>query len=84
MAAGRLQSFFGDDLEDTFDSIRSAPGAFGNIMVAALRQVRLVDATAFSLVVAGLVWLVFGYAFSGDHRAGFLGHEATRRSVNRR
>lgn len=72
MAAGKLQTFFGDDLEDTFDSIKSAPGAFGNIMVAAVRQVRLVDLLAFAVVCAGLGWLVFGYGFAGDHGLGLL------------
>src|ERR671910_121252 len=72
MAIGRWQSFFGDDLEDTFDSLKSAPGAFGNIFVAAVRQVRLVDLAAFSLVLTGLAWLVAGYGLAGDDRAGML------------
>jgi hypothetical protein len=72
MAIGRWQSFFGDDLEDTFDSLKSAPGAFGNILVAAVRQVRPVDLAAFSLVLAGLAWLVAGYGLAGDHRAGMV------------
>jgi hypothetical protein len=60
MAAFRIQEIFGDDLEDTLDSIKSAPGAFGNILVAAVRQFRLVDAAAFALVVAG--WCLSAYA----------------------
>lgn len=62
MAGNRLQSFFGDDFEDTWDSLRSVPGAFGNIMVGIVRQVRLIDALAFSIVVAGLLGLIIGYA----------------------
>jgi hypothetical protein len=72
MAVGKWQSFFGDDLEDTFDSLKSAPGAFGNILVAAARQVRPVDLAAFSLVVAGFGWLIAGYGIAADHRAGLL------------
>jgi len=65
--AGRLQAFFGDDWEDALDSLKSAPGAFGNILLAAWRQVRLVDGVAFALVLAGWLWLVFGYGVAGDH-----------------
>jgi hypothetical protein len=72
VAAGRIQDFFGDDLEDALDSLKSAPGAFGNIVAAAARQVRLVDALAFSFVVAGWLWLVFGYGVASDHRAGLV------------
>jgi purine-cytosine permease-like protein len=64
MATFRIQEFFGEDLEDTLDSIRSAPGAFGNILVAAVRQFRLVDAAAFALVVAG--WALLAYALIAD------------------
>jgi hypothetical protein len=64
MAAFRIQEIFGDDFEDTLDSIKSAPGAFGNILVAAVRQFRLVDAAAFALVVAG--WALFAYALIAD------------------
>jgi purine-cytosine permease-like protein len=60
MAAGRFQAFFGDDLDETIDSLKSAPGAFGNIVVAAIRQLRLVDVAAFGLVLAG--WVGCGYA----------------------
>jgi hypothetical protein len=69
MATGRIQDFFGDDWEDTLDSLKSAPGAFGNIFVAAARQIRLVDGVAFFLVLAGWTWLAVGYGFQGDHRA---------------
>jgi purine-cytosine permease-like protein len=64
MTVFRIQEIFGDDLEDTLDSIKSAPGAFGNILVAAVRQFRLVDAAAFALVVAG--WALFAYAATAD------------------
>jgi hypothetical protein len=60
MAAGRFQDFFGDDLEDAIDSLKSAPGAFGNIVVAAMRQLRPVDVVAFALVVAGWAMFVYG------------------------
>ena len=72
MAAGRFQAFFGDDWEDTFDSLMSAPGAFGNIVVAAARQVRPVDIAAFSLVLLGWAWLVAGFGIRDDHRVGPL------------
>jgi hypothetical protein len=70
MAAFRLQTLFGDDLEDTLDSLKSAPGAFGNILVAAVRQFRLVDGAAFALVLAG--WAFFAYGLVQDHSAGLL------------
>ncbi len=60
MAAGRFQDFFGDDFEDALDSLKSAPGAFGNILVAAVRQLRPFDMAAFALVVAGLAFFVYG------------------------
>jgi hypothetical protein len=73
MAAGRkLSTFFGDDWDDALDSIISVPGAFGNILVGAIRQVRLIDGIAFALVVAGWGWFVFGYLLHGDHRVGLL------------
>ena len=62
--------FFGDDWEETFDSLKSAPGAFGNLLVGAVRQVRLVDGAAFALVVAGWLWLIAGYGMASDHRPG--------------
>jgi hypothetical protein len=64
---GRLQGFFGDDLEDTLDSVLSVPGAFGNIVVAAVRQIKPWDALAMLLVLASFVWLVAGYVISDDH-----------------
>ena len=73
MAARKLQAFFGDDWEDTLDSLKSAPGAFGNIVVAAGRQVRLVDLVAFAAVLAGWLWLLLGYFLGDDHRLGLLG-----------
>jgi hypothetical protein len=68
MANFRLQEFFGDDLEETLDSIKSAPGAFGNILVAAVRQFRLVDAAAFVLVLTG--WAGSAYALIEDRSTG--------------
>lgn len=69
---GRIQSFFGDDFFDTFDSLLSAPGAFGNIVVATARQVRPVDVAAFSLVVLGWLWLFVGVLILGNHGAGLI------------
>lgn len=71
MAGQKLQTFFGDDLEETIDSLLSAPGAFGNIIVGCARQVRLVDGAAFALVLVGWGWLVFGYMIE-DNRSGLL------------
>jgi hypothetical protein len=65
MATFRIQEFFGDDLDDTLDSLKSAPGAFGNILVAAVRQFRFVDAAAFALVLAGWALLAYGL-IAGD------------------
>jgi hypothetical protein len=72
MAAGRIQTFFGDDWDETLDSLKSAPGAFGNIIVAAARQFRAVDVVAFGLVLTGLLWLIFGYFVTGHHSAAML------------
>ena len=69
MAGHRLQAFFGEDLEDTFDSIKSAPGAFGNIGVAAVKQVRPIDVVGFGLVVAGWTWLIGGYVLAEEREA---------------
>jgi hypothetical protein len=60
MAAGRFQEFFGDDLEDAIDSLKSAPGAFGNIVIAAIRQLRFIDVAAFALVLVGWVFFAYG------------------------
>src|SRR5689334_2951798 len=70
--AGRIQAFFGDDFFDTFDSVLSAPGAFGNIVVATARQVRPIDAAAFALVVLGWFWLVVGALILGHHNPGLI------------
>ncbi len=70
--AGRIQEFFGDDWEDALDSLKSAPGAFGNLLIAALRQVRPLDGLAFAVVIAGWAWVVCGYGVAGDHRPAFL------------
>lgn len=73
MAAGRhLGTFFGDDLEDTLDSLLSAPGAFGNIVLAAARQVRPIDVVAFGLVLTGWLWVIGGYAIAGNHSGQLL------------
>lgn len=73
MAAGqRLRDFFGDDLEDTLDSLLSAPGAFGNIVLAAARQVRPIDIVALGLVLTGWLWVIGGYGIAGNHSAPIL------------
>ncbi len=66
MAGQKLQTFFGDDLEETLDSLLSAPGAFGNILVGVTRQVRLYDAAMLLLVFSGWGWLIFGYWLSDN------------------
>ncbi len=68
--AGRVQDFFGDDFEDALVSLKSAPGAFGNIVVAAVRQLRAIDIAAFALVLAG--WAFFAYGLAAGHGAGLL------------
>lgn len=70
MAGNRLQAFFGDDLEETWDSILAVPGAFGNIMVGVMRQVRPVDAVLFALVLAGLARLVIGHVALEERQLG--------------
>jgi hypothetical protein len=77
MTLGRIPNPLATDWEDTFDSIKSTPGAFGNIFVAATRQVRLVDAFAMALVVAGWGWTVLGLTLGdgpaiGLHLLGIL------------
>lgn len=66
MVGHRLQEFFGDDLEETWDSILSVPGAFGNIFIGTLRQVKLIDAVAFGVVLTGLAWLIVGHFILGE------------------
>jgi hypothetical protein len=63
----RLQGFLGDDWEDTLDSVLSVPGAFGNIVVAAVKQIRVWDAAAMVLVAVSLAWLLAGYLIGGNH-----------------
>ncbi|HXH23458.1 MAG TPA: hypothetical protein VNN10_15675 [Dehalococcoidia bacterium] len=63
--AGGIQAFFGDDWEDAIDSLKSAPGALGGIMLSGLRQVRAVDVAAFGLVLAGWAWILGTYFDSG-------------------
>ncbi|HLF72321.1 MAG TPA: hypothetical protein VI759_09245 [Dehalococcoidia bacterium] len=67
MAGVRFQEFFGDDWEETLDSLKSAPGAFGNILVGGVRQMRLVDLAGLALVFAGWFWVIIGYGIAGDH-----------------
>ena len=66
MAGNRLQAFFGNDVEEAWDSLRSVPGAFGNIFVGVIRQVRPIDALALATVMAGLVWLAIGHIVLGE------------------
>jgi hypothetical protein len=70
--ARRLQDFFGDDFEDTFDSIKSVPGAFGNLVFAAVRQVKPLDLVAFSLVLAGWCWIIGGHYIAGQQVGALL------------
>jgi hypothetical protein len=72
VVTGRIQAFFGDDWGEALGSLLSAPGAFGNVVVAAARQVRVIDALAFALVLAGWTWLMLGYGVFGDHRLGLV------------
>lgn len=72
MAGNLLQEFFGDDLEEALDSIKSVPGAFGNIFLAAVRQVRLLDALAVAVVLAGWAWFIGGYLIAGESSAALL------------
>ena len=67
----RFQGFFGDDWEDTLDSVLSVPGAFGNIVVAAVKQIKVWDAVAMVLVSVSLLWLLVGFLISGDHEATY-------------
>jgi hypothetical protein len=62
---GHLQDFFGDDFGDTLDSLKSAPGAFGNILVTAVKQLRPIDVVAFAMVLAGWAFFVYG-VFAGN------------------
>ena len=72
MTLGRIPNPLSTDWEETFHSLKSTPGAFGNIFIAATRQVRLVDAIAMLLVVLGWAWLAVGYGLSGDHRLSLV------------
>jgi hypothetical protein len=60
-----LQAFFGDDWDDALDSLKSAPGALGGVMLSGLRQIRAVDAAAFGLVIAGWAWAIGAYVHGG-------------------
>ena len=57
-----MQNFFGDDWDEALDSIVSAPGALGGLMLSCLRQVRAVDAAAFAIVLAGWASLALAAA----------------------
>ena len=70
MAGNRWQAFFGDDLEETWDSLLAVPGAFGNIVVGVIRQVRPIDAVFFALVIAGLLRLVVGHVLLDERHFG--------------
>lgn len=70
MTAGKFQSFFGEDFEDTIESLKSAPGAFGNILIAALRQVRPIDLACLCLMAAGWTWLAADIFFLEGRGAG--------------
>jgi hypothetical protein len=72
MTGQRLQALFGDDLEDQLGSLLSAPGAFGNIIMGVARQVRLVDAVMFGLVVIGWGWIIFGFGVEANDNALLL------------
>jgi hypothetical protein len=63
--AGGLRDFFGDDWENTLDSLKSAPGAIGGVMLSALRQLRPIDVVAFSFVVAGWAWIIASFVAPG-------------------
>ena len=54
---GRLSILFGEDWEDTLDSLKAAPGALGNIAYSAIRQFRLFDLAGLGLVGAGWAWI---------------------------
>ncbi len=71
MARG-FQAFFGDDWDEALDSLRSAPGALGGIALSALRQVRPIDLAAFSLVLAGWLWVAAGFIASDNDSIGLL------------
>lgn len=72
MPGQKLQTFFGDEIEEQLDSLLSAPGAFGNILVGVARQVRIFDAAMLALVVAGWGWLLFGYVIEENDNAMLL------------
>src|SRR4051795_6034962 len=65
LMANRVQAFFGEDLDGTLDSLLSAPGALGGVMLGTLRQLKPYDLLAFALVGAGWGWLIGGVALSG-------------------
>src|SRR5262245_23024081 len=60
LVANKVQAFFGEDLDDTLDSLLSAPGALGGVMLGTLRQLKPYDILAFAVVVAGWCWLIGG------------------------
>ena len=70
MAGNRLQAFFGDDFEETLDSILAVPGAFGNIIVGVIRQIRPIDAVCFAFVAAGLLRLFVGHVILDERNLG--------------
>lgn len=60
--AGGFQIFFGDDWDDTVDSIKSTPGAIAGLALSASRQLKPVDLLALGLMVGGWLWIASGYA----------------------
>ncbi len=66
MAGQKLKGMFGEEIEDTFDSLLSVPGAFGNIFVGIAKQIRLFDAAFLALIFAGWMWLLFGVVISDN------------------
>lgn len=71
--AQKLQTFFGDDLEETFDSLLSAPGAFGNIIIGLIRQVRLIDGVVLAAMFAGWAWLIYSVVSGNNPSAPMIG-----------
>ena len=69
----RLQAFFGDDWEDTLDSLVAAPGALGGLSLTGLRQLRAVDFAALALVIAGWAWLIGGVLIEGNRNLALIG-----------
>jgi hypothetical protein len=63
----RLQAFFGDDWDETLDSLFAAPGALGGLSLTGLRSLKPIDLAALALVVLGWAWIIGGYLIGGNH-----------------